>query len=91
MANTMQKNQSITELLAAEKVAAGKIDEARKRKAKRFKDAQNEAKAEIEELRNQHETKLRSLEKEVSNHFCSSATNVMMTKSIEKSPSIFCR
>lgn len=41
----------IQQLLAAEKKAAEKINEARKRKAKRLKQANDEAKAEIEKCR----------------------------------------
>nr|ADK34013.2 vacuolar H ATPase [Prionchulus punctatus]ADK34014.1 vacuolar H ATPase [Prionchulus punctatus] len=52
----------IQQLLAAEKKAAEKINEARKRKAKRLKQANDEAKAEIEKCRQDRERQFREYE-----------------------------
>jgi len=49
------QTQGIQQLLAAEKKAAEKVNEARKRKARRLKQAKEEALAEIERLRKERE------------------------------------
>uniref|UniRef100_A0A915KU04 V-type proton ATPase subunit G n=1 Tax=Romanomermis culicivorax TaxID=13658 RepID=A0A915KU04_ROMCU len=52
----------IQQLLGAEKKAAEKINDARKRKAKRLKQATEEAKAEIEKCRQEREAVFRDYE-----------------------------
>jgi len=50
------QSTGIQQLLVAEKKAAEKVSDARKRKAKRLKQAKEEAQAEIEKYRQQRET-----------------------------------
>jgi len=57
------QTQGIQQLLAAEKKAAEKVSDARKRKAKRLKQAKEEAQLDIEKYRQEQEKKFR--EKEV--------------------------
>lgn len=61
----MLQSRGITDLLAAEKKAQEIIDEARKRKNKRIKDAQNEAKSDIEKFKGEHEQHFKVLEQQV--------------------------
>jgi V-type H+-transporting ATPase subunit G len=61
----MLQSRGINDLLAAEKKAQDLIDEARKRKNKRIKDAQNEAKTEIEQFKTARETQYKNIEKQV--------------------------
>jgi ATP synthase subunit G len=62
----MLQSRGISDLLAAEKVAQDCIEEARKRKNKRLKEAQNEAKSEIENFKGQRDKLYKSLEDQVS-------------------------
>lgn len=55
----------IQQLLAAEKKAADKVAEARKRKTKRLKQAKEEAQAEIEQYRNKREQDYKRYEQSV--------------------------
>lgn len=50
-ANMAAQTQGIQQLLTAEKRAAEKVNEARKRKARRLKQAKDEAQAEIQKYR----------------------------------------
>ncbi|KAL3073177.1 hypothetical protein niasHS_002788 [Heterodera schachtii] len=52
----------IQQLLAAEKRAAEKINDARKRKAQRLKQAKQEAQAEIDQYRHEREQRFREFE-----------------------------
>ena len=61
----MLQSRGINDLLVAEKKAQELIDEARKRKTKRVKDAQNEAKSTIEEFKGERDARYRSLEQQV--------------------------
>lgn len=61
----MLQSRGITDLLAAEKEAQALIEEARKRKNKRLKDAQTEAKTEIEHFKGDREQRYKDLEKQV--------------------------
>ncbi|ETN84580.1 V-type ATPase, G subunit [Necator americanus] len=56
------KTQGIQQLLAAEKRAAEKINEARKRKFQRMKQAKQEAQAEVEKYRQERERKFKQYE-----------------------------
>ncbi|CAF0772233.1 unnamed protein product [Adineta steineri] len=60
----MLQSRGISDLLAAEKKAQELIEEARKRKNKRIKDAQNEAKVEIEQFKAEREKKYKGLEQQ---------------------------
>ncbi|CAF1147361.1 unnamed protein product [Rotaria sordida] len=60
----MLQSRGITDLLAAEKKAQELIEEARKRKNKRIKDAQNEAKSEIEQFKGERDQRFKSLEQQ---------------------------
>lgn len=61
----MLQSRGITDLLAAEKKAQDLIEDARKRKNKRLKDAQNDAKTEIEQFKGERDQRYKGLEKEV--------------------------
>jgi V-type H+-transporting ATPase subunit G len=61
----MLQSRGISDLLAAEKKAQDQIEEARKRKNKRLKDAQNEAKTEIEQFKGEREQRYKTLEQQV--------------------------
>jgi ATP synthase subunit G len=61
----MLQSRGISDLLAAEKKAQDLIDDARKRKNKRIKDAQNEAKSEIESFKGQRDQTYKGLENQV--------------------------
>ncbi|KAI2808287.1 hypothetical protein RDWZM_005606 [Blomia tropicalis] len=56
------QTQGIQQLLIAEKKAAEKVQEARKKKARRLKQAKDEATAEIERFRNERERAFREYE-----------------------------
>ena len=56
------QTQGIQQLLAAEKRAAEKVAEARKRKTKRLKQAKEEAQDEIEKYRKERERQFREFE-----------------------------
>ncbi|KAJ8968477.1 hypothetical protein NQ317_003635 [Molorchus minor] len=56
------QTQGIQQLLAAEKRAAEKVGEARKRKTKRLKQAKEEAQEEIEKYRKERERQFREFE-----------------------------
>ncbi|UJR31569.1 hypothetical protein I4U23_019056 [Adineta vaga] len=60
----MLQSRGISDLLAAEKKAQELIEEARKRKNKRIKDAQNEAKHEIEQFKSERERRYKGLEQQ---------------------------
>ncbi|CAF1575938.1 unnamed protein product [Rotaria sp. Silwood1] len=60
----MLQSRGISDLLAAEKKAQELIEEARKRKNKRIKDAQNQAKSEIEEFKGERDQRYKSLEQQ---------------------------
>jgi len=60
--NMASQTAGIQQLLGAEKRAAEKINEARKRKAKRFKQAKDEAQAEIEKYRQERERQFKDFE-----------------------------
>jgi ATP synthase subunit G len=62
----MLQSRGISDLLAAEKIAQERIEEARKRKNKRLKEAQNEAKSEIENFKGDRDKRYKSLEDQVS-------------------------
>ena len=62
----MNQSRGITDLLAAEKKAQDIIDEARRRKAKRIKDAQNEAKTDVDKFKGEREQSYKSIEQQVS-------------------------
>jgi len=62
----MLQSRGISDLLAAEKIAQERIEEARKRKNKRLKEAQNEAKSEIEHFKGDRDKRYKSLEDQVS-------------------------
>jgi V-type H+-transporting ATPase subunit G len=64
----MNQSRGITDLLAAEKKAQDIIDEARRRKAKRIKDAQNEAKSDVDKFKGEREQSYKSIEQQVSLH-----------------------
>jgi V-type H+-transporting ATPase subunit G len=68
----MLQSRGITDLLAAEKKAQDLIEDARKRKNKRLKDAQNEAKTDVDVFKNGREQNYKSLEQQVNQiyHFC---------------------
>ncbi|RWS31392.1 V-type proton ATPase subunit G-like protein [Leptotrombidium deliense] len=57
------QTQGIQQLLLAEKKAAEKVNEARKRKQKRLKQAKDEAAAEIEKFRSEREAAFLEYEK----------------------------
>ena len=61
----MLQSRGITDLLAAEKEAQALIEEARKRKNKRLKDAQSEAKTEIEHFKGDRDQRYKGLEEQV--------------------------
>jgi V-type H+-transporting ATPase subunit G len=61
----MLQSRGISDLLVAEKKAQDMIEEARKRKNKRIKDAQNEAKSEIEHFKGERDGNYKSLEQQV--------------------------
>lgn len=61
----MLQSRGISDLLAAEKKAQDLIEEARKRKNKRLKDAQNEAKTEIEQFKGERDQHYKGLEQKV--------------------------
>ena len=61
----MLQSRGITDLISAEKEAQGRIEEARKRKNKRLKEAQNEAKTEIEHFKGDRDQRYKSLEQQV--------------------------
>jgi V-type H+-transporting ATPase subunit G len=65
----MLQSRGISDLLAAEKKAQDRIDEARKRKAKRLKDAQSEAKTEIEHFKGERDQRYKGLEEQVNRNF----------------------
>ncbi|CAF1409111.1 unnamed protein product [Adineta ricciae] len=60
----MLQSRGITDLISAEKEAQGRIEEARKRKNKRLKEAQNEAKTEIEHFKGDRDQRYKSLEQQ---------------------------
>ncbi|CAF1330988.1 unnamed protein product [Adineta ricciae] len=60
----MLQSRGVSDLLAAEKKAQEIIEEARKRKNKRIKDAQNEAKHEIEQFKGERERRYKGLEQQ---------------------------
>ncbi|CAF1578133.1 unnamed protein product [Rotaria magnacalcarata] len=60
----MLQSRGITDLLVAEKKAQEIIEEARKRKNKRIKDAQNEAKFEIELFKGERDQHYKALEQQ---------------------------
>ena len=67
----MLQSRGITDLLAAEKKAQDLIEEARKRKNKRLKDAQNEAKADVDTFKNERDQRYKNIEQQVNktSHF----------------------
>ncbi|CAF0970115.1 unnamed protein product [Adineta steineri] len=60
----MLQSRGITDLLAAEKEAQAIIEDARKRKTKRLKEAQNEAKTEIEHFKGDRDQRYKGLEEQ---------------------------
>jgi V-type H+-transporting ATPase subunit G len=56
------QTQGIQQLLAAEKIAAEKVSEARKRKNRRLKQAKEEAQAEIEKYKTEREHQFKDRE-----------------------------
>jgi len=66
------QTQGIQQLLAAEKRAAEKVGEARKRKARRLKQAKDEAVSEIEKFKAERERQFRDYEK----HFMGSRDDI---------------
>ncbi|CAF2749281.1 unnamed protein product [Rotaria sp. Silwood2] len=60
----MLQSKGISDLLAAEKKAQELIEEARKRKNKRIKDAQNEAKSEIEQFKSERDQRFKISEQQ---------------------------
>lgn len=69
----MLQSRGITDLLAAEKKAQVLIEEARKRKNKRLKDAQTEAKTEVDQIKGDRDQQYKRLENQVT--FISSASS----------------
>ena len=65
----MLQSRGISDLLVAEKKAQDLIEDARKRKNKRLKDAQNEAKGEIEQFKAEREQRYKGLEQQVNQKF----------------------
>lgn len=65
----MLQSRGINDLLAAEKISQQKIEEARKLKNKRLKEAQNEAKTEIDRFKNERDGHYKGLEREVKQNF----------------------
>lgn len=65
----MIQSRGINDLLTAEKKAQEIIEEARKRKAKRIKDAQTEAKGEIDHFKTEREQHYRVMEQQVNEIF----------------------
>lgn len=61
----MLQSRGINELLVAEKSAQQTIDEARKAKAKRLKEAQAEAKTEVDRLRKERDDQYKAIEQQV--------------------------
>jgi V-type H+-transporting ATPase subunit G len=61
----MLQSRGITDLLAAEKKAQDLIEEARKRKNKRLKDAQNEAKSEVDQFKGERDQRYKNIEQQV--------------------------
>ncbi|XP_044296020.1 V-type proton ATPase subunit G 1 [Varanus komodoensis] len=70
------QSQGIQQLLQAEKRAAEKVAEARKRKNRRLKQAKEEAQAEIEQYRLQREKEFKAKEAAALGSHGSSATEV---------------
>ncbi|XP_064420299.1 V-type proton ATPase subunit G 1 [Latimeria chalumnae] len=70
------QSQGIQQLLQAEKRAAEKVSEARKRKNRRLKQAKEEAQAEIEQYRLQREKEFKSKEAAAMGSHGNSATEV---------------
>ncbi|CAF0803662.1 unnamed protein product [Didymodactylos carnosus] len=58
----MLQSKGVSDLLQAEKKAQDLIEEARKRKNKRIKDAKDEAKADIEYFKNDRDSQYKKLE-----------------------------
>nr|XP_006005311.1 PREDICTED: V-type proton ATPase subunit G 1 [Latimeria chalumnae] len=75
-ANMASQSQGIQQLLQAEKRAAEKVSEARKRKNRRLKQAKEEAQAEIEQYRLQREKEFKSKEAAAMGSHGNSATEV---------------
>jgi len=73
------QTQGIQQLLAAEKKAADKVADARKRKARRLKQAKEEAQAEIEKFRDDKEKAF----KEYENQHLGSRDNIAAKIDIE--------
>jgi V-type H+-transporting ATPase subunit G len=65
----MLQSRGISDLLGAERKAQDLIEEARKRKNKRIKDAQNEAKSEIEQFKGDRDQRYKGLEQQVRSNF----------------------
>lgn len=61
----MLQSRGINDLLAAEKKAQVLIEEARKRKNKRLKDAQTEAKTEVDQIKTDRDQQYKQLEGQV--------------------------
>jgi len=61
----MLQSRGISDLRAAEKKAQTLIEEARKRKNRRLKDAQNEAKTEVDQFKNERDQSYKGLENQV--------------------------
>ena len=61
----MLQSRGITDLLAAEKKAQVLIEEARKRKNKRLKDAQTEAKTEVDQIKGDRDQQYKQIENQV--------------------------
>ena len=61
----MLQTRGINDLLAAEKKAQELIDAARKRKNKRIKDAQNEAKSDVDQFKGERDGRFKAIEQEV--------------------------
>ena len=61
----MTEGSGIQQLLVAEKSASEKVGEARKRKARRLKQAKDEAKAEIEKYKQDREQKYKEHESKI--------------------------
>ncbi|XP_003748535.1 V-type proton ATPase subunit G [Galendromus occidentalis] len=57
-----QNSQGVQQLLAAERRASDKVAEARKRKARRLKQAKDEAQSEIDKYRHEKESAFRAYE-----------------------------
>ncbi|UJR15117.1 hypothetical protein I4U23_002082 [Adineta vaga] len=60
----MIQSRGISDLLTAEKQAQERIEEARKRKNKRLKEAQNDAKTEIEQFKGDRDKRYKGLEEQ---------------------------